>query len=391
MEQLVTSDFKLGIIAGGQLGKMLTLAASNWDVKSYVLDPALFAPASTTCTRFFQGNYHDFDTVVRFGEKTDMVTLEIEHVNADALIHLKETGKKVIPDPVMLKLIQDKGLQKMRFREAGIDTSDFILAESEDEIRKIINEGRWTLPFVQKTRKFGFDGRGVKIVNSPADMDNLLKGPSVLEKKEKIHKEISVIVARSTKGELKTFPVVEMIFNEEANLVDFLVCPAQIDLTMADRARDLAVETAKAFDIRGVMAVELFITDDHKLLVNEVAPRPHNSGHHTIEGNYTSQYEQHLRAIFGFPLGSVDIKIPSVMVNLLGEPGHKGLVKYEGLTSCMAIEGVKIHIYGKKETRPMRKMGHATILDHDINRAWEKAKQIKNNLKILSWENQLSA
>jgi 5-(carboxyamino)imidazole ribonucleotide synthase len=182
-----------------------------------------------------------------------------------------------------------------------------------------------------------------------------------------------------------------MIFNSEANLVDFLVCPAQIDLAVADRARDLAVETAKAFNIEGLLAVELFITDDHRLLVNEVAPRPHNSGHHTIEGNYTSQYEQHLRSIFGFPLGSVDIKIPSVMVNLLGEPGHKGKVKYEGLTRCMGIDGVKIHIYGKKETRPMRKMGHATILDHDINSAWEKAKSIKNNLKILSWENQLSA
>jgi 5-(carboxyamino)imidazole ribonucleotide synthase len=328
--------------------------------------------------------------VVGFGKKSDMVTLEIEHVNADALIHLRESGIKVIPDPEMLKLIQDKGLQKTRFREAGIDTSDFMLAGSEEEVRNIINDGRWKFPFVQKTRKFGFDGRGVKIINSEADMDHLLKGPSVLERKEKIHKEISVIVARSTRGELKTFPVVEMIFNEDANLVDFLVCPAQIDLSVAEKARDLAVETAKAFDIQGLLAVEIFITDDHKLLVNEVAPRPHNSGHHTIEGNYTSQYEQHLRAIFGFPLGSVEIKIPSVMVNLLGEAGHKGLVKYEGLTNCMAIEGVKIHIYGKKETRPMRKMGHATILDHDINRAWDKARQIKNNLKILSWENQLS-
>jgi 5-(carboxyamino)imidazole ribonucleotide synthase len=225
------------------------------------------------------------------------------------------------------------------------------------------------------------------VFNSRDDLTGLLKGPSVIEKKEDIYKEISVIVARSTKGEIKTFPVAEMIFNEDANLVEYLVSPAQIDLAIAGQARDLAIESVRAFEVTGILAVEMFLTRDHRLLVNEVAPRPHNSGHHTIEGNYTSQYEQHLRAIFGFPLGSVEIKIPSIMVNLLGEPGLSGKVKYMGLTDCMGMDGVKIHIYGKKETRPMRKMGHVTVLDHDINKAWEKARHIKQHLKVLSWEN----
>jgi 5-(carboxyamino)imidazole ribonucleotide synthase len=270
-------------------------------------------------------------------------------------------------------------------KKNGIPTSEYHLVESVDEIRSLQKKKIIHLPFVQKLRKSGFDGRGVKVINGEKDLDFLLRGPSVIEKKEKIWKEISIIVARSIKGEIKTFPAVEMIFNPEANLVEYLLCPAQIDVTMAEKAREMAIEAAIALDIHGVAAVEMFITDNLDILVNEIAPRPHNSGHHTIEGNFTSQYEQHLRAIFGFPLGSVDIKIPSIMVNLLGEEGYRGKVKYEGLTECMAVDGIKLHIYGKKETRPFRKMGHATILDHNLKQAWEKAEFIKQHLKVKSW------
>ena len=385
MEQLVTSEFKLGIIAGGQLGKLLTLAASNWDVRSYVLDPVTEAPASTTCTHFVKGDYNDFDTVYHFGKMTNMVTLEIEHVNTAALKKLQESGIRVIPDPVSIEKIQDKGIQKTALLNTGLESSEFFLAESKENILAWVKEGKIKIPFVQKLRKSGFDGRGVKIVTKQEDLDHLLIGPSVIEKLENVKKEISILVAHSITGEISTFPAVEMIFKPEANLVEYLVSPARIDDSLAADARELAIEAVKAFNIHGIAAVEMFITADDKLLINEIAPRPHNSGHHTIEGNFTSQYEQHLRAIFGFPLGSMDIKIPSIMVNLLGEEGYSGKVKYEGLTDCLRVEGIKLHIYGKKETRPFRKMGHATVLDKNLDRAWEKAKYIKDHLKVKSW------
>jgi len=384
MEQLVTSEFKLGIIAGGQLGKMLTLAASNWDIITYVLDPSKACPASNTCNEFVQGDFTCFDTVYEFGKNLDMITLEIERVNTEALSKLKSEGKKVYPDPDILRIIQDKGLQKEFYYRKGLLSSSFQLFKTKEAIIAAVDSGRLTFPFVQKARRDGYDGKGVHIVNEAKDLKHLLTADSVVENKVSITKEIAVIVCRSTTGEIKTFPAVEMEFNAKANLVEFLTCPAKLTVSQESEAKNLAISVIKNLDYEGILAVEMFLDKYDNVIINEIAPRPHNSGHHTIESAFTSQYEQHLRAIFGFPLGSTEIKLPAIMINILGEPGYEGLVKYDGLTSCMAIEGIKFHIYGKKTTRPFRKMGHATVLDHNIEKAKEKAKFIQQNLKVIT-------
>jgi 5-(carboxyamino)imidazole ribonucleotide synthase len=385
MEQLVTSNFKLGIIAGGQLGKMLALAASNWDVKTYILDPDEHCPASTICTNYTKGNYNDFQTVYDFGKKVDMLTFDIENINIDALLKLKEEGKTIYPEPEILKVIQDKGLQKQFFKENNIPSSSFSLYASKKEILDAIESGTMQLPFVQKLRTSGYDGKGVELINGTKDLSRLMEGPSVIEEKVVLKKELSVIVARNTKGELKSFPIVEMEFNHEANLVERLICPSNVSDSIKEQAQAFAEKIISRLNMTGILAVEFFLDESDTLFVNEIAPRPHNSGHHTIESCITSQYEQHLRAILGFPLGSTEIKIPSVMINLLGEKNETGLVKFEGLTETMAIEGTKIHIYGKKETKPFRKMGHVTILDKSIEGAKIKAKKVSETLKVKSW------
>jgi 5-(carboxyamino)imidazole ribonucleotide synthase len=384
MEQLITSDFKLGILGGGQLGKMLTLAASNWDVNTYVLDPSRVCPSAQTCTKLVQGDYNSFSTVYNFGKDLDMITIEIENVNLEALRKLKEEGKKIYPCPEKLAIIKDKGLQKEFYKKNGFPTSKFQLFENETEIKDAVKSGLINYPFVQKLRKEGYDGRGVKIVNALNNLNELLTGKSVVEHKVDVYKELSVIVARSVKGEIKCFPLVEMEFNPKANLVEYLICPASVSDTIAVSAEKLATDVVEALDYEGILAVEMFLDKENNLLINEIAPRAHNSGHHTIESIFTSQYEQQLRAIFGFPLGSTTLKIPSIMINILGDPDYEGKVNYLGLTKCMAIDGVKLHIYGKKTTKPYRKMGHVTILDKDLNQAREKAKYIKENLKVIA-------
>ncbi|MCK6648209.1 MAG: 5-(carboxyamino)imidazole ribonucleotide synthase [Bacteroidia bacterium] len=385
MEQLVTSNFKLGIIAGGQLGKMLALAASNWDVKTYILDPKEDCPAAHICTNFTKGNYNDYDIIYEFGKKVDMITFDIENINIDALLKLKAEGKRIFPEPEILKVIQDKGAQKEFYRDHQIPTSGFQLLNSKQEILNAISNKSISIPFVQKLRTSGYDGKGVEVIRSEKDLEKLMEGSSLIEEMVDIEKEIAVIVARNTKGEVKTFPTVEMEFNPNANLVERLICPAHIDEKIDKQAQEIAKKVIENFQMTGILAVEMFITKTGVLLVNEIAPRPHNSGHHTIESCITSQYEQHLRAILGFPLGDTSIKMPSVMINLLGEKGHSGNVKYEGLTECMAISGVKIHIYGKKDTQPFRKMGHVTVLDRSIDSAKEKAKKVSSILKVKSW------
>lgn len=385
MEQLITSNFKLGILGGGQLGKMLTLTASNWDVKTYVLDPSDTCPASNTCNYFVKGDYSSYDSVYNFCKHLDMITVEIENVNIDALLKLKKEGKKIFPNPEILKTIKDKGLQKQFYAKHNLPTSKFKLFSNKQEVLSAIQNNEISIPFVQKLRTDGYDGKGVVVINNNQDFDNIFNAPSVIEEKVKIEKEIAVIVCRSTKNEVKCFPVVEMEFNPVANLVEYLICPASISMEIAKKATEIAKKIIAKFDYEGILAVEMFLDKKNNILINEIAPRPHNSGHHTIEGTFTSQYEQHLRAIFGFPLGSTNLKLPSIMINILGEKGFEGNVKYEGLTKCMHIEGVKLHIYGKKITKPYRKMGHATILDHDINSAKEKAKFIKKNLKVVAY------
>jgi len=384
MEQLVTSDFKLGIIAGGQLGKMLVLAASNWDIKTYILDTEDHCPASTCCTSFVKGNQLDYEDVISFGNRVDMITFEIENVNIEALQKLKSIGKKIFPDPDTLAIIQDKGLQKEFYQNNQIPSPQFLLFKNKDEIIAASENGSIPFPFVQKLRKGGYDGKGVAVIRRQNDLTNLLEGASLAEKLVEIQTEISVIVARNRKGEIKCFPVVEMEFNE-ANMVEKLICPSSLDEKILQQANEIATQLVASLNMCGLLAVEMFVDKNNVVWVNEIAPRPHNSGHHTIESVITSQYEQLLRAIFNFPLGSTQLKMPSVMINLLGEPDYEGLVKYEGLTECMGIEGVKIHLYGKKITKPFRKMGHVTILATSIEEAKKKAAIVKQKLKVKSW------
>ena len=384
IEKLATSSLKLGIISGGQLGKMLIQEASKWAIATYILDPDPDCPAKRIATVHVEGDFLDFDTVYAFGKEVDILTYEMENINIEALIKLKVDGYKVVPDPEVLALIQDKGLQKEFYQKYNIPTSPFSCYENSDEIHKAIEEKHFSYPFVQKLRKGGYDGRGVALINSAED--TLLDGSSMLEKKVEIDKEIAIIVARNDLGEVSCFPAVEMTFNAQTNLVEDLFCPANISQEDVNSAENLAIKIIEKLEMVGLLAVEFFIDKNGEILVNEVAPRPHNSGHHTIESVLTSQLEQMLRAILGLPLGSTKLIMPSVMLNLLGEPGYEGQVYYEGFSDCLAIDGVKIHLYGKKNTRPSRKMGHVTVLAESVESALEKANKVKSILKVKSWE-----
>lgn len=385
MERLVTSELKLGIIAGGQLGKMLIQEASKWDIISYVLDKDEECPAGKIASHFIKGDHLDFESVYQFGKLVDVLTFEMENINIDALRKLKSEGIKIAPDPDILALIQDKGLQKEFYRKNGIPTSPFTLVESISELRGLIEKGTITFPFVQKIRKGGYDGRGVAVVNSDKELSRVLEGPSVVEEKVSIEKEIAVIAARNRKGEIRCFPVVEMVFDPHANLVDKLICPSSVTVEQSEKAISIAGELIELLNMEGVLAVEFFINTAGEIIVNEVAPRTHNSGHHTIESMITSQFEQHLRAILNLPLGSTKLKLPSVMLNILGDEGYEGPVLYEGLTESMAIEGVKIHLYGKKNTMPYRKMGHVTVLSSTLECALKKAEKVNQLIKVKSW------
>ncbi len=375
---------KIGILGGGQLGKMLALAAANWDFKTYCLDPTPDAPASPVCSGFQLGDFKNYEEVLAFGQDKDLLTIEIEHVNTDALRELERLGKTVHPSPRALDIIKDKGLQKEFYREHEIPTAHFEIFADEKSLRKAIESGAWTLPLVQKTRTAGYDGKGVSILRTMEDLETkLLPGPCLAEALAPIETEIAIVAARNAKGEVAVFPAVEMDFHPEANLVEFLLCPARISRLVEAEAEALAERVIRAFDICGLLAVEMFWTKDGQLLVNEVAPRPHNSGHHTIDSAHTSQFEQHLRGICDLPLGSTHSKTPvAIMLNLLGEPGHKGPVRYEGVEACLALEGVNIHLYGKALTSPFRKMGHVTITADTVQDAMKKANFVKEKLKV---------
>ncbi len=389
MEKLRSSNLKLGIIAGGQLGKMLIQAASKWDIATYVLDPEPDCPAGKIATGYTQGNILNFDDVYNFGKTVDVLTFEIENVNTEALKKLQNEGVIVAPDPTVLELIQDKGLQKLFYEKNKLPTSPFLLVENKEEILSKIQSEEIKFPFVQKLRKGGYDGRGVAVIKSENDLEKLLPGASVIEELVSIKKEIAVIVARNKKGETQCFPAVEMDFNQETNLVEKLICPSSIDNNQKETAKALAEKLITALNIEGLLAVEFFIDEQENVIINEVAPRPHNSGHHTIESVVTSQFEQHLRAILNLPLGSTHLKLPAVMLNLLGEKNHQGNVYYEGLEEALAIEGVNIHLYGKKITRPSRKMGHITVLSKTIEKAIEKAGKVKNTIHVIAKPNEL--
>jgi len=371
---------KLGILGGGQLGRMLIQKAIDYNILTFVLDPDANAPCRDLCTGFTQGNFKDFDEVMNFGKDMDVITVEIEHVSVDALDELERMGKKVYPQPKILRMVQDKGLQKEFYRINKIPTAEFRLIERRDEL----NEYAGFLPVMQKMRRSGYDGKGVTPLRTTADFERAFEEPSVLEKFVDFEKELSVIVSRNASGITSHYPVVELEFNSEANLVEFLYSPASLLLMQEKKAIEIAVSVIENLKMVGLLAVEMFLTKTGEILVNEIAPRPHNSGHQTIEGNVTSQYEQHLRAILGLPPGLTTITRPSVMVNLLGEKGYTGDALYEGFDEVMQLLGTHVHLYGKKITKPFRKMGHVTVTADTLDAAKENALKVKNLLKVKS-------
>jgi 5-(carboxyamino)imidazole ribonucleotide synthase len=376
-----SSDFKLGILGGGQLGKMLLAETRKFDIQTYVLDPSDEAPCKIACNHFFQGSLMDFETVYNFGKQVDILTFEIELVNLEALERLENEGKKVFPSPKTLKLIQNKGIQKEFYIQNNIPTAPFQKFESLENLKSKIQNLK--LPFIWKCTEFGYDGTGVKVVRAIEDLDNLPNVECIAEEMIAFKNELAVIIVRNVSGEIKTYPVVEMEFHPEANQVEYVICPARIDDKIAQKAQEIALQVSEKFNHVGLLAVEMFQTENDDILVNEVAPRPHNSGHHTIEASYTSQFENHLRAILNLPLGNCDSKVAGIMVNLVGEENFSGPVIYENIEKIMAIDGVTPHIYGKKETRPFRKMGHVTIVNEDMTVARKIAEDVKNTIRVI--------
>ena len=384
MPHYFSSDFTLGILGGGQLGKMLLAETRKFDITTKVLDPSPDAPCRIACNTFVQGNLTDFNTVYNFGKDVGVLTIEIENVNVEALEKLQTEGVKVYPSPQTIKNIQNKATQKQFYATHGIPTAPFQVFQNTESLKKAINEQQLSLPFVWKSARFGYDGNGVKIVRQLTDLNLLPNDQCIAESLVPFKKELAVIVARSAKGQVRTYPVVEMEFHPEANQVEYVLCPARIEEAVAQKARTIAIQVAQAFEVVGLLAVELFQTENDEILVNEVAPRPHNSGHYSIEAAYTNQFEQHLRAILNLPLGSTESKVAGVMVNLVGAEGYQGKVVYENIEQIMAMEGVTPHIYGKKETRPFRKMGHVTIVNPNINKARQIAEQVKNTIRVIA-------
>lgn len=373
-------NFTLGVLGGGQLGRMLVQSAIDFNIDVNIMDPDENAPCKNFVGNFQVGKLTDFESVYRFGQPCDLVTIEIENVNTDALKQLQKEGKKTFPQPEVIELIQDKTKQKQFYLERAIPSAEFILTEN----REAVAENRDFLPAVNKLGREGYDGRGVQILRSENDLPKAFDAPGLLEKLIDFEKEISVIVARNADGDIKAFPPVELVFHPIHNLVEYLTAPADISIEIAREAEATAIEVIRELDMVGLLAVEMFVTREGKILVNEVAPRTHNSGHHTIEANITSQFEQHLRAILNMPLGDTSIKMPAAMINLLGEEGHAGPAQYEGLEKVLSLKGVHLHLYGKKLTKPFRKMGHVTIVDHDEESLKEKVKFVKENLKVIA-------
>jgi 5-(carboxyamino)imidazole ribonucleotide synthase len=373
-------SYRIGILGGGQLGLMLLQAAVDWNLDIHVLDPDAEAPCRKIAPHFQQGSLQDYDTVYQFGKDLDIITIEIEKVNVEALEALEREGKKVYPQPAVIRKIQDKRIQKQFYKDSDLPTADFILTENHQDVQRHIS----FLPAFHKLGKDGYDGRGVQRLTSEKDLEKAFDKPGLLEKAVDFDKELAVLVARNALGETATFPTVEMVFHPEHNLVEYLFAPAEISQEINDKAQAIAKKTAGSFGIVGLLAVELFLTKEGEILINEVAPRPHNSGHHTIRANATSQYEQHWRAILGLPLGSTNAYSPSAMVNLLGEADFEGPAIYEGMEKLLAQKEVFPFLYWKSITKPFRKMGHITIMDSDLAALREKVEYVKNNIRVIS-------
>ena len=375
---------RIGILGGGQLGRMLIEASIPLALDISVLDESLEFPAAGICTRFFEGDFSNYDDVLNFGLAMDVITVEIESVNIEALKQLKAQGKRVYPQPEVLEIINDKGVQKSFYKDNGFPTAEFELMESKEDVLVAISLGKLSLPFVQKLRVGGYDGRGVNVIRSETDFELLFDAPCVVEKLVPIQKELAVMTARKNDGQMESFPMVEMSFHPTANLVEYLFCPAEVDAFIEQQAKDITEHIANALGITGLLAVEYFLDKEGKLVVNEMAPRPHNSGHHTIESNFTSQFEQHLRILLDLPLGSPKLIMPAVMINLLGEEGHTGSAVYQGLSEALAETGVYPHLYSKKITKPKRKMGHITVTKPSLQEARKCAQMLLENVKVIS-------
>jgi len=378
MNHQVDLTTKLGILGGGQLGRMLIQEAINFNIHISVLDPSVNAPCADLANNFVVGNFNDYQTVLDFGKTVDVLTIEIEHVNIEALEELERMGKKVFPKPSALRTIQDKGLQKQFYKANNIPTAPFHLIDNAEDALLFKEKG----PFMQKLRKGGYDGKGVTPLRTEAEFNAALNAPSVLEEFVPFVKELAVIVARNESGEIATFPLVEMEFNPEANLVEFIFSPANVNVEIENNAKKIATDIANKLEHVGLLAIELFLTEDGNVLVNEIAPRPHNSGHHTIEACFVSQYGMHLRAILNMPLGSTGLRTPAVMINLLGEKGFEGKARYENIEEVLHTEGAYIHLYGKEDTKPFRKMGHITVCNLNLEEAKDTARRFLHDVKV---------
>ncbi|MEJ6547900.1 MAG: 5-(carboxyamino)imidazole ribonucleotide synthase [Flavobacteriaceae bacterium] len=379
-----SSNFTLGILGGGQLGKMLLQETRKWDIKTKVLDPSADAPARIATDHFTQGNLLDYQTVLNFAKGVDLLTIEIENVNIEALETLEKQGVKVYPSSKTLKIISNKATQKLFYTDQQIPTAAFSRFAYTSEISESITNGGLSFPFVWKSAQFGYDGQGVKVVRQESDLAELPNVACIAETLIAFEKELAVIVCRNPSGAVVHYPVVEMEFHPEANQVEYVLCPARLDPLTTEKAIAVALKTSEAYNHVGLLAVEMFLTKEGDILVNEVAPRPHNSGHYSIEASLTNQYEQHLRAILDLPLGDTSSKVAAVMVNLVGTEGHSGSVIYKNMEHILALEGVTPHLYGKKETRPFRKMGHVTIVNQSMEKARALAEEVKNSIAVIS-------
>ena len=379
-----STDNKLGILGGGQLGKMLLYYTQQWNIKTHVLDPDEFAPAKLACDVFVKGNLMDYETVLNFGRKVNILTIEIENVNVDALFDLKKEGVKVYPQPEVIKTIQNKSSQKDFYKKNNIPTSNYRKYSDLELVKNDVAKGKLSFPFVWKSSMMGYDGFGVSVIRKNKDLEKLSNSMCIIEDFIPFKTEISVIVARREQGEIKEYPSVEMEFHPTANQLESVISPARISNDIEIKAKNLAIKVSELYKHVGLLAIEMFLTETGEILVNEAAPRPHNSGHVTIESSFTNQFEQHIRAILNLPLGKTEIKIPGVMVNLVGNKSHHGSVLYKNIDQILAIDGVTPHIYGKKETRPYRKMGHITVINNSLDKAKNIAEEVKSIIEVIS-------
>ncbi|MBL7820732.1 MAG: 5-(carboxyamino)imidazole ribonucleotide synthase [Saprospiraceae bacterium] len=380
----IPSQYKIGILGGGQLGKMLAQEASKLDMSIHFLDKDRSFPAAKVCPDFTEGDFNNYEDVLRFGRNMQVVSIEIEHVNTKALHQLESEGILVFPQAKLLDLIKDKGLQKLFYKEHGFATAPFMLFEGKSAVLNALQEKTIQYPFVIKSRIGGYDGRGVAIINSEADLGLLFDTPCLVEQLAKINKELSVIAIRAKDGNCVVYPTVSMDFHPTANLVEYLICPATIPSNVAEEAQAIAKQLINKLGIIGILAIEMFYLEDGGIWINEIAPRPHNSGHHTLDNGATSQFENHLRALCGLQLGDPNYKELAIMINILGEPPYIGNAIYQNLNQILALPGVHVHLYGKTETRPYRKMGHVTVTGNDLNSCLEKANFVKQYFKVIA-------